>query len=469
MSRVSDMAFPSPNQPAQSPRPKPSTNPPVDLVGDGANKRLSPGSGQPGSPELQPSDSWQFNQPVLLRKSLRASTVIVWSFVGGTALLVVWSLVAPLGETVAVQGKLQPGSKVKLVEAPVGGVIAEILVREGEAVTKGQLLVRFDLREARSRLTVAEAVRSRLLSENKIFAAALGDRPASSLTRNQSLELQNHSADLTSRQQAARQEILQSKQRLAGLEQSWRSSNDIANRYQALARKGAVSAVQELQTRDTANQLLSRLLEERRALAKFQANSIQVKAGPQADFRGRIETNLRQVSDLDGQIRQAKQQIQFGQLVAPTSGVVFDLRVNPTSVVAASTAVMTVVPQDSLEARVLVPSKVIGFVLPGQKADISLDTYPANDYGRVPAWVTRIGSDALTPEEMKSTLGTDASGLFFPVSLKLARQNLVARTRLVPFKAGMTLTADIHLRERPFISVLTSFFEDKRRSLERLR
>ena len=292
----------------------------------------------------------------------------------GQAVLLVWSLVAPLGETVAVQGKLQPGSKVKLVEAPVGGVIAEILVREGEAVTKGQLLVRFDLREARSRLTVAEAVRSRLLSENKIFAAALGDRPASSLTRNQNLELQNHSADLTSRQQAARQEILQSKQRLAGLEQSWRSSNDIANRYQALSRKGAVSAVQELQTRDTANQLLSRLLEERRALAKFQANLIQVKAGPEADFRGRIETNLRQVSDLDGQIRQAKQQIQFGQLVAPTSGVVFDLRVNPTSVVAASTAVMTVVPQDSLEARVLVPSKVIGFVLPGQKADISLDT-----------------------------------------------------------------------------------------------
>ncbi|MCX5939010.1 MAG: biotin/lipoyl-binding protein, partial [Cyanobium sp. LacPavin_0920_WC12_MAG_62_9] len=215
MSRVSDMSSPSPKQPAQSPSPKP----PVDLVGGGATKPVGPGSGlppgQPGSPGPQPSDSWQFNQPVLLRKSLRASTVIVWSFVGGTALLLVWSLVAPLGETVAVQGKLQPGSKVKLVEAPVAGVIAEILVREGEAVTKGQLLVRFDLREARSRLTVAEAVRSRLVSENKIFAAALGDRPASSLTRNQNLELQNHSADLTSRQQAARQEILQSKQRLA--------------------------------------------------------------------------------------------------------------------------------------------------------------------------------------------------------------------------------------------------------------
>ena len=84
----------------------PSPKPPVDLVGGGATK--------PVGPAPQPSESWQFNQPVLLRKSLRASTVIVWSFVGGTALLLVWSLVAPLGETVAVQGKLQPGSKVKL-------------------------------------------------------------------------------------------------------------------------------------------------------------------------------------------------------------------------------------------------------------------------------------------------------------------------------------------------------------------
>jgi multidrug efflux pump subunit AcrA (membrane-fusion protein) len=144
----------------------------------------------------------------------------------------------------------------------VAGVIAEILVREGEPVRKGQLLVRFDLREARSKLTVAEAVRSQLVSENKIFAAALGDRPATTLTRNQKLELLNQIADLKSREQAARQELLQSQQRLVGLEQSWRSSNDIANRYQALSRKGAVSAVQELQTRDTANQLLSRLLEE---------------------------------------------------------------------------------------------------------------------------------------------------------------------------------------------------------------
>jgi HlyD family secretion protein len=313
------------------------------------------------------------------------------------------------------------------------------------------------------------AIRSRLVSENSIYAAALGDRPATSLTANQQLQLLNQSSAFQSSQQAALQELLQSQQRLVGLKQSWKSANDIANRFQALTRDGAVSVVQELQTRDTANQLQSKLLEEHRYQAKLRADWIQSRVAPGADFRGRIETNLRQISDLDGQIRQAKLQIQHGQIHAPVSGVIFDLRVNPSSVVVPSSELMAVVPRDSLEARVLVPSKVIGFVLPGQKADLSLDTYPSNQYGRMRAWVEQIGSDALTPEEMKSTLGADATGLFFPVLLKLQHQYLVAGRRLIPLKAGMTLTADIQLRERPFISVLTSFFEDKLRSLERLR
>jgi multidrug efflux pump subunit AcrA (membrane-fusion protein) len=87
---------------------------------------------------------------------------MVWVFVGGTALLLVWSLVAPLGQSLAVQGKLRPSRRVKVVEAPVAGVVAELLVKEGQPVQTGELLLRFDLRQARSQLTAAEAVRSRL-------------------------------------------------------------------------------------------------------------------------------------------------------------------------------------------------------------------------------------------------------------------------------------------------------------------
>ncbi|MFO7628568.1 MAG: hemolysin D, partial [Prochlorococcaceae cyanobacterium] len=105
---------------------------------------------------------------------------------------------------------------------------------------------------------------------------------------------------------------------------------------------------------------------------------------------------------------------------------------------------------------------------PGQRANISLDAFNSSDFGRIPATVVRVGSDALTPEAQTKALGTQTSGLYFPAILKLDRQSLDLR-RPQPLQAGMSLTADIHLRERRFIQVLTGFFEDKKRSLERLR
>ena len=446
------------------PAPPPQSSEAVDLIGDVA-RPAEPAATGPGTA----MEHWSFQQPVLLRPSTRPRSVIVWSFVGGTALLLVWSVVAPLGESVAVQGKLQPSRQVKQLEAPVAGVVADLLVKEGQAVEADQLLVQFDLRQARSQLTAADAVRARLLSENRIYAAALEERPSPGLSANQQLQLRNQSEQLRSSRRVAQEELNQSRQRLKGLSESWSTAADIARRYKNLARAGAVSAVQELQTRETANQLRSQMLEEQRAIAKLEANLQQVQAAPAAELRGRIEANLRQISDLDGQIRQARLQIQFGQLRAPLSGVVFDLRVSPRSVVESGTALLALVPGGTLEARVLVPSKVIGFISPGMAAKLSLDTFPANDYGRLPAVVQRIGSDALTPEEMRSALGAEATGLFYPVVLRLHQQHLQARGRAVPLKAGMTLTADIQLRQRPFISVITSLFEDKLRNLERLR
>ena len=66
-------------------------------------------------------------------------------------------------------------------------------------------------------------------------------------------------------------------------------------------------------------------------------------------------------------------------------------------------------------------------------------------------------------------LGTNAEGLHFPAVLTLSQQILQVGTREIPLQAGMSLTADIHLRNRRFISAITDMLDDKRRSLERLR
>jgi HlyD family secretion protein len=191
-----------------------------------------------------------------------------------------------------------------------------------------------------------------------------------------------------------------------------------------------------------------------------------------------VEENLREIAELDREIRLARQQIQYGQLTAPADGTVFDIEVSPGSVVAQGTGtsastgtkpLLKVVPQDALQARVYLPNQAVGFVRPGLKADLSIDAFNASDFGYIPAQVERVGSDALTAEEQSRVLGRDADGLYYPAILRLKRQDVDLRRSKAPLQAGMTLTADIKLRERRFISILTSFLEDQRRNLERLR
>jgi HlyD family secretion protein len=66
-------------------------------------------------------------------------------------------------------------------------------------------------------------------------------------------------------------------------------------------------------------------------------------------------------------------------------------------------------------------------------------------------------------------LGTDSSGLYYPAVMRLERQTIPLGQSEAPLQAGMNLTANITLRERRFINIFTSFFEDQRRNLERIR
>ena len=129
---------------------------------------------------------------------------------------------------------------------------------------------------------------------------------------------------------------------------------------------------------------------------------------------------------------------------------------------------LQIIPEDELQVKVFIPNEAIGFIHAGQRADISLTSFNASDFGYVAATVKQVGRDALTSKEQQRELGTDAQGLHFPATLTLKRQALQVGQRSIALQPGMSLTADLHLRTRRFISVITDLFDDKRRSLERL-
>ena len=418
------------------------------------------------------SKPWSFNQPVLLRKTRRNSSVLVWTLVGSTTFATLWAFLAPLPETVAVQGKLQPTQAIQDVEAALPGVVDTVLVQEGQAVKAGDLLLRFDPRETKAQLNAARVQREALNNKIIINRVLLGERSDEELSPNQLNLLEQLRAQQSGVKTAQLEAEQRTRVRIAGLQRSLSTAETIAERYQLLLENGAASELQALSARSNVDNLRTELNAQQRDLASLTANHRAANAGSMAVMRSEIEQNLRSIAELDRQIRAAQVRLSRIELRASIDAVVFDITVSAGSVIEPNNEtkpLLKLVPQNDLQAKVFIPNDAIGFVGANQRAEISLNAFKASDFAYLPATVERVGSDALTPDEQRRELGRDAQGLYFPAVLKLQRQSLQLGRRLVPLQPGMSLTADIHLRDRRFISAITDLLDDKRRGLERMR
>ncbi|RNC90828.1 MAG: HlyD family efflux transporter periplasmic adaptor subunit [Synechococcus sp. YX04-3] len=415
---------------------------------------------------------WSFNQPVLLRKTRRNSSVLVWTLVGTTTFATLWAFLAPLPETVAVQGKLQPTQAIQDVEAALPGVVDSVLVKEGQLVKAGDLLLRFDPRETKAQLNAARIQREALNNKIIINRVLLGERPDEELNPNQRDLLEQLRKQQAAVKTAQREAEQRTRVRIAGLQRSLGTAETIAESYRLLLENGATSELQALNARSNVDDLRTELDALQRDLASLTANHRAADAGSMAVMRSEIEQNLRSIAELDSKIRAADVRLSRIELRASIDAVVFDITVSAGSVIDPNTEpkpLLKLVPQNDLQAKVFIPNDAIGFVGTNQRADISLNAFKASDFAYLPATVERVGSDALTPDEQRRELGQEAQGLYFPAVLKLQRQSLQLGQRSVPLQPGMSLTADIHLRDRRFISAITDLLDDKRRGLERMR
>ena len=69
---------------------------------------------------------------------------LTWGLIASTGFVLIWIVFAYTEEVVLVNGKLEPIGDVKKIQIPVGGVIKEILVKSGDKVTAGQILIVLD-------------------------------------------------------------------------------------------------------------------------------------------------------------------------------------------------------------------------------------------------------------------------------------------------------------------------------------
>ena len=390
-------------------------------------RRFDPGATQDNSPvEI-------YDESILQQGRFWMRTV-TWTLIGTTVFGVAWLALARTEEIVVAPGQLEPVGSVQDIQMPVGGVADQILVKDGDRVEAGQVLMKLDTEASEEQRNSLEQTiklkqkQLRLKEEEKLNTMQVNQEEVLMLERNLELQL----------------EILQ--------------------RFEQLEREGAASELQYLNQQNVVAETRGRLMQSKadrlRQIALLDQQTAQLKS---------------ELADLNRRLVETKVTLRYQQLKSPVDGVVFDLKPTSRGFTAQSTqTVMKVVPMGLLEAKVEVPSNKIGFVqvplgCPEKRdacmnADISIDSFPSSDFGVLKGKLTRIGSDALEPDPQEQR-----QELSFPVTIQLDDQQLKLKSgSSLPLQVGMSLTANIKLRKVSYLQLLLGEFQDKAESLQRL-
>ena len=357
----------------------------------------------------------------LLRPSRSWLQAVIWTMLGTAGFAIAWLAIAKTDEVVVAPGKLEPLGSVKDIQMPLGGVVEDILVREGERVQANQILLKLD--------TEADLDKRESLD--------------------QTIALKQEQLKLKQEERIRYLELNSTEQRV--LRENLLLQQELLGRYRNLAEQGASPEIQLLQQEDRVQQV------------EGQLEKITVDRERQvSQLDQQIQTLKSDLANLSSQRTSQVVKLRYQEIRSPVEGIVFDLKPTASGFVArGSEPVMTIVPIDTLEARVEVPSSKIGFIHNGQSTDLSVDSYRATDFGVLKGVVRKIGSDALPPDP-----STGLAGYRFPVDIQLKSQSLVLKDgQSLPLQVGMSLTANIKLRKVSYLQLLMGGLRDRTESL----
>ena len=369
-------------------------------------------------------DRWDqdVDDTIGVQPSQSLAKIITSSLVAMSVATFAWLAIATTDEVVKAKGKLQPIDDVKVVQMPLGGVLKEMLVKDGERVLKDQILLRLD----------NEATLERAKSTSEEIRAKEAQLKLKQIELERYLSLND-----------ARMRVLKRKLDL---------HKTILARLERLSKLGASPELQYLQQVNEVAEVEGEL-----------ETTVIVRERQLAILNQSVEKLKGELADLKGKLTEITVNIRYKDIRSPVDGVVFDLKPTGLGYVAQSSEpVMKIVPYDALLAKINIDSADIGFVRAGKQVDISIDSFPANDFGVIEGTIERIGSDALPPNQRENFYR-------YPAMIKLNTQQLKLRSgKQLPLQAGMSLTANIKLRKVTWLQLLLGGFRDKTDSLKQL-
>ncbi len=461
-----------------------------------------------------------FDQPVILRQSPVWTKLIVLAIMGVTTGSVLWACIAKVEETVSAPGKLEPRGIVQVVQAPVGGVVKEVLVAEGEQVEKGQVVATLDEAASDAQIKANDDIVKRLRAETAFYEAQISGaanapvpegvtadliqrgRDRAELTENnrlykaqisgntdgldadQLIRLKTAESRLGSQQtinqfqtQQLSKQLAQTREQLSNARSDLATNQEILSRLKVLNDAGAVAELQYLQQEqevnnkqtevDTAQQEIDRLAFQ---ISQAEEEVSRTSFESVETLQDRISVNDQRIAEIDSQIEQriAANKRQLDELSSERAQLDQSVKYQALKAPVEGTVFNLKANRAGYVANSTEPMMEI---VP-QDALVARVFIPSKDFG-----FARVGQkvdvriDAFSYSEfgdMEGTLVSLAADALppdeqfpyyrYPAEIELDSQQFISNGVPLDLRSGMSLNANIKLRKRRVITFVTDLF-----------
>jgi HlyD family secretion protein len=428
------------------------------------------------------ADPADFAPPLLRIRDKSAPPLAGWVLRLLVVMLVclfAWAALGRLDIVAVADGKLVPSSYLKIVQPAEQGIVKEILVKEGQAVQAGEVLIRMD-----SVLAGADVKAIRSEHDNKRlalrridaqlagrrFVADNGDPPALALQVDAQYvanvrAYENALAQEQSLLEKARNDLAAAQVTKTKLEQVLPHYIEQEKAFEKLTNDGFAGRIMYTDKRreriekeqDLNTQVF--IIRSNEALIHQSEKKI---AQITADYRRQLQTErveaAAQLEKLSQELAKIAHRHELLELRAPQAGIVKDLATHTAGTVASpGTILMTLVPEgDKLVAEVWVSNQDVGFVRAGQDAKLKLVTFQFQKYGMIEGKVLHVNADATEAPSpnVKQDVGRERpmGPLAFRALIELKAQQLLS----YPLQPGMQVAGEIHLGTRTVLEYLLS-------------
>lgn len=400
-----------------------------------------------------------------------------WIVLAGFGGFILWASFAPLDKGVPVPGTVTVASHLQAVQHQIGGIIDSILVKEGEHVAVGQVLVRMNDVQLKAQ---AEITRSQLYTARAVEARLLAERDGNKeITFPQDLLTSQHDPRIanniitqnqlfTSRQLALHHEIAAleeniagSRMQLRGLEAS-RSSKNAQLKFleeqlvnlRDLAQDGFVPRNRVLELERTYTQLTGEISAEtgnigriQRQIAELEQRRIHRQQEYQKEVRQQLSDIKREIDSLSSRLSGQDFELSNVEVKAPVDGFVVGMNVfTEGGVISPGFKLMDIVPSDDmLIITGQVPVHLIDRVHVDLPVDLIFSALNQKKTPNIPGTVTQVSADRLMDER---------SGLpFYNIKAKVTPEGMKKLTDQ-QIRAGMPVEIFIKTGERSLMSYL---------------